>query len=179
MKKIVLAVIALCLFALPVFADTQEIQVINWSEAEESFTENGYHGLIYSFSKLGFDMMIPDGLESVDVPEEIVLERGIRAIFMDENQIRQVIVMFSNLYSETLDDVADLVSEKIEGAQFGYAQINGLNALLFTNPAENSATCVLNAGDGYYVQITISPSDDEYMHVMTNYIFAYITPIQE
>ncbi|MBQ6510311.1 MAG: hypothetical protein IJI07_12625 [Flexilinea sp.] len=179
MKKFLFVVIALCLIVFPVFAETEEVQVITWDEAEEAFTENGYHGLIYSFDKLGFEMMIPDGLEMAELTEEMFYDRGIMSVFIDESGTRQVVVELSNLYCETLDEVADMVSENVGDAQFAYAQINGLNALLFTNPGEDSVTCVLNAGDGYFVQVTVSPSEDEYMHAMTNYIFASIRPIEE
>ena len=83
MKKLFVVLMALCLFVLPVMAQTQDApQEINWADLEESFAETGYGSKFYDISELGFKILIPDGLDPIELSQDNI-DHGFVRIFIN------------------------------------------------------------------------------------------------
>ena len=181
MKKILIALIALCLFALPVMAQTQDNpQEITWEELEESFAETGYDYDFWDIPSLGISMMIPAGLEPMELSEDHI-DNGFVEIFATEDQSVAVLLSFRDLECETLADVEQLVIENIESAQIlGYYVINGLDALMFLNPGNEDLTVAMGTVDpGYFIQVSIKPITNEEINKLSGFIFGSIMAMEE
>ncbi len=181
MKTIYVVLLALCLFVLPVMAQTQDNpQVISWADLEESFAETGYNYDFWNIPRLGISMMIPAGLEQTELSQENI-DNGFVEIFATEDQSVAVLLSLRDLGCETLADVEQLVVENIENAQIlGYYRINGLDALMFLNPANEDLTVAIGMTDpGYYIQASIKPITNEEINKLSGFIFGSIMPLEE
>ncbi len=181
MKKLLVVLLALCLFALPVMAQTQDQpQEITWAELEESFAETGYNYDFWNIPRLGITMMIPAGLEQMELSQDYI-DNGFVEIFATEDQSVAVMLTLRDLGCETLADVEQLVLENIEDAQIlGYFVINGLDALMFLNPGNEDLTVAIGMTDpGHYIQVSIKPITNEEINKLSGFIFGSIQPLEE
>ena len=172
---------ALCLFVLPVMAQTQdEPKEITWAELEESFIETGYKGAFWNFPSLGISMMIPGGLDQTELSQEAV-DRGFVDIFATEDESVVIMISYRDLGCETLADVEELVLENLEGAYIiGYYKLNGLGALMFVNPENDDLTVAIGTTEpGYYIQVSIKPISNEEINSLSGFIFGSIMPYTE
>ena len=182
MRKIFFVLLALCLFVVPVMAQTPDNpQVINWSDLEDSFIETGYSGKFYDYESLGFRIMIPGGLNQAEELSEDLVEREFIDLFATEDREISVAVTYRFLDCATLEDVAALVQESIEGAQFaGFFVINGLDALMFLDPGNETMTTAFGTTEeGHYVQVSITPITNQEINSLSGYIFGSIQPLSE
>ena len=181
MKKLFIVLLALCLFALPAMAQTQDDpQSITWEELEESFVKTGYSGAFWDFPSLGISMMIPGGLDQTDLSQEAV-DRGFVDIFTTEDESVAIMISYRDLGCETLAEVEELVSENLENAHIlGYYTLNGLGSLMFMNPDNDDLTVAIGTTEpGYYIQVSIKPSSNEEINSLSGFIFGSIMPYTE
>lgn len=181
MKKLFIALLALCLFVLPAMAQTQDDPVaITWEELEESFIETGYSGAFWNFPSLGISILIPGGLDPYDLSEEAIAS-GYEGIFTTEDESVAVMISYRDLGCETLADVEDLIAENMENATIlGYYTINGLYSLMFMNPANDDLTVAIGTTEpGNYIQVSIKPISNEELNKLSGFILGSIQPLAE
>lgn len=181
MKKLLIVFLALCLFVLPVMAQTQdEPQEITWEELEESFAETGYGSSFWNIPSLGIQILIPDGLDQTDLSQEQI-DDGFVEIFATEDRSVAVLLSYRDLGCETLADVEELVLENIEDAQIlGYFVINGLDALMFLNPGNDDLTVAIGTTEPEnFIQVSIKPISNEEINKLSGFIFGSIQPLTE
>lgn len=181
MKKIFVVLLALCLFVIPVMAQTQDNpEEINWADLEESFAETGYNYDFWDIPRLGITMMIPGGLNQTELSQENI-DDGFVEIFATDDFSIAVLLSLRDLGCETLDELEDLVAENIENAQIlGYYRINGLNALMFLNPGNEDLTVAIPTdAPGNFIQVSIKPITNEEINKLSGFIFGSIQPLAE
>jgi len=181
MKKFFVVLLSICLFVLPVMAQTQDDpEVVKWEDLEESFIETGYGGGFWNISNLGISIMIPNGLNQLELSQDYI-DNGFVEIFATDDLDIAVLISLRDLACETLPDVANLVLENIEDAQIiGYYNYNGLDAMMFLNPGNEELTSVIGTTEpGYYIQVSIKPITNEEINKLSGFIFGSIQPIAE
>ena len=181
MKKLFVVLMALCLFVLPVMAQTQdEPKEITWAELEESFIETGYKGAFWNFPSLGISMMIPGGLDQTELSQEAV-DSGFVDIFATEDESVAVMISYRDLGCETLAEVEELVTENLENAKIlGYYTLNGLGSLMFLNPDNDDLTVAIGTTEpGYFIQVSIKPISNEEINSLSGFILGSIMPLEE
>lgn len=181
MKKLLVVLLALCIFVMPAMAQTpDDPQIVNWEDLEESFIETGYGGDFWNLPSLGISLLIPKGLDQVELSQEDI-DDGFVSVFATEDLNVQVLISLRDLECDTLVDVYHLVENNIENAQFaGFFRYNGLDALMFLNPATEDLTSVIpTVDDGYYIQVSIKPITNEEINKLSGFIFGSIMPMSE
>lgn len=180
MKKLIIVLLALCLFAVPVMAQTQEDpKVVNWEEdLEQSFIDAGLAGQFYLFGDYGLQFLVPAGLEPVELTEEHAAH-GIFGAFAAEDSDRQIVASYLDYGVDTLEDVAQLEKQaRGDNMKFGgFYVVNGLNAILFVDT--NSDVLVVNiaaTAPQQFIKLTIGPVSDEGLNALTGYFVGSIKP---
>ena len=182
MKKLFVVLLALCLFVMPAMAQTKdEPEAINWEDLEKDFNETGYGYEFYDISEHGFKIMIPNGLEPTELSQKDI-ENGFVRYFATEDQSVRVLISYRNLGCETLADLEELITENVENAKIaGYYIINGLDALIFLNPADEDLTAAIGTTEpGYFIQVSLEPViSNEEINKLSGFIFGSIQPLTE
>lgn len=181
MKKLVLVVFMLCLLAIPAIGQTIDSPVTTtWEELEESFIETGYGADFYDINDFGFRILIPNGLEPVELSDEQI-KNGFIVDFANEDHSAAVIVVYRDMQCESLEELADYIAENLgEDKIAGYYRMNGLDGLVFVNPENEELVCALKATEGgYFVQVSIQPTSNEELNKLSGFIFGSIQKIEE
>lgn len=180
MKKLLIVLLALCLFAVPVMAQTQEEPVVTvWEgDLENSFIEAGIAAKFYVFGDYGIQFLVPAGFEPVELTEEHAAH-GIFGAFTNEDNGWEIVASFLDYGVDTLEEVAMLEKEaRGDNMKFGgFYQINGLNAIIFADV--NNDTLVVNVSTSVpqnFIKICLSPISDEVFNSVTGYITGSIQP---
>ena len=180
MKKIILVLFALCLFVIPAMAQTPDNpQVMTWEELEESFVEKGGSGTFYNIIDLGLTIMIPDGLDEMELSDESK-ENGYFALFANqEDTSMRVLVIERPLGVSTLEEVAQLVIDNMNAQLAGFYTINGFDALIFADEENKEVVCVIpTTVEGSFIQVAVQPTDNETMNALSGYIFGSLKPYE-
>ena len=180
MKKIILVLFALCLFVIPAMAQTPDNpQVMTWEELEESFVEKGGSGSFYNFAKLGFSVMIPDGLEQMELSDESI-ENGFVDLFANqEDTSMRVLVIVRDLGVTSLEELAQAVVDNMNAQVAGFYNINGFDAIIFYDTDNNEIVCVIPTNaESTFIQIAVQPADNETMNALSGYIFGSLRPYE-
>lgn len=181
MKKIILVLFALCLFALPVMAQTiDDPAVTTWDELVDSFLEKGYEGTFYNFTNLGFSILIPSGFTDIEITEALE-EKGIVGYFEgEEDESNLILVIIRDLGVETLGEVAEMAVENLDAQFAGYYKINGFDAIIFADEINDEVVCVIPTNlEGTFIQVSVQPISDELMNAYSGYIFGSLQPFAE
>lgn len=181
MKKILIIVLALCLFVIPAMAQTQDNPTVaNWEDLEEDFIATGYSGTFYTLNDYGIQLLIPGGLEPVELTDE-QLEDGFVALFGTDDGSVYIPVTFRDLECETLPEVAEMALTGHEERQFGgFYKINGLDAiLLYDGGTDHLIVVIPTSLDSHYLQVSITPISNEEINSLSGFIIGSIQPIPE
>ena len=81
MKRFIVVLLAVLLFALPVMAQEEDNPVVlTWEgDIEDTFVKEGLSGTIYNINDLGIKFLVPEGLEPTEVSEADMEENGVFA----------------------------------------------------------------------------------------------------
>ena len=181
MKNLLILVLAFCLISIPAMAQTQENPTVaNWEDLEEDFIATGYSGTFYTLNDYGIQLLIPGGLEPVELSEE-QREDGFVAIFATDDGSIFIAVTFRDLECETLPEVAEMALTGHEERKFGgFYKLNGLDAILLFDGAADQLTAVIPTTlDMHYLQVSITPISNEKVNSLSGFIIGSIQPIPE
>ena len=181
MKKLFIVLLSLCILVLPAMAQTaDDPEVVVWEDLEKSFIETGYGGSFWNIPSLGISIMIPNGLNQMELSQDYI-DNGFVEIFATDDLDIAVAVSLRDLECEDFPEVADLVLENIENAQIvGFYKFNGLDAMMFLNPGNEELTSVIGTTEpGYYIQVSIKPITNEEINKLSGFIFGSIQPFVE
>ncbi len=164
MKKLVFVVLAVLLLTFSaVFAqetETETVQEINWEDIASVVEESGLEGQFYNVSDLGIVMWIPAQLQEVELTEEDV-ENGYLCYLSDEEETAAVAVIAGDGDGMTLDDWYAQLSEDEDVAELEYGLINGLAAVTYSLPEDDTNNVTFVTDSGYLVEFTFWPASDE------------------
>ena len=184
MKKFLLVLFAVLLFAIPVIAQEEDNPVVlTWEDdIENVFIENGHSGTFYNIPDLGIKLLVPEGLEPVELTETEINENGLAAAFVNEDSSKQIIVSLRDLGVDNLYDLSILARDSIgEGFKYGgFYKLNGLNAIVFMNTERDELTAAISTTEPqYFIQVSILPISDEDMNILSGFILGSIQPYTE
>ena len=112
----------------------------------------------------------------------MIIIHGFVRYFATEDQNVRVLISYRNLGCETLADLEELITENVENATIaGYYVINGLDALIFLNPADEDLTAAIGTTEpGYFIQVSLEPViSNEEINKLSGFIFGSIQPLTE
>ena len=181
MKKLFFVLLALCIFVFPVMAQTEDAPAVTkWEDLEEDFIATGYSGTFYTITDLGMKLLVPGGLEPVELSEESI-DRGFVAAFMTEDESITLAISLRDLECETLKDVAELAISNNENIKFGgFYTINGIDAIMFYNPdTDELTTAIPTSKDGHFIQISLSPMQNEEVNKLSGFVMGSIQLVSE
>ena len=182
MKKLLFVLLALCLFVIPVMAQTaDDPQVINWSDLEDDFEASKFGGTIYNIADLGIQFLVPNGLNPVDL-SDASKEDGAVAAFLDETGTLSEVIYFRDLDVDTLTEVAELASRTMGGFKFpGYFKVNGFDAIMiYSGETDELITVIPTDQPQLFIQLALKPiSQSEDLNSVSGFIFGSLSPYSE
>jgi len=182
MKRFIVVLLAVLLFALPVMAQEEDNPVVlTWEgDIEDTFVKEGLSGTIYDINDLGIKFLVPEGLEPTEVSEADMEENGVFAAFLSEDGKKQIIVSFRDLEVDTLGDVALLARDSIGEENFhygGFYRFNGLNGIVFMDANRDQLTAAIGTTEPqHFIQITMLPISNEEMNALSGFVLGSIQP---
>ena len=182
MKKILVVLLAVLLFALPVMAQEKDNPVVtNWEgDMEDSFIEKEYAGQFYLFPDYGIQFLVPAGLDPMELTEEDT-ENSVFGAFASEEG-HSIFAQLLNYGVDTLEEVAMFEKEQRgDDMHFaGYYVLNGLNAIIFMDSESDVLVAnIETSAPQNFIKITISPISNENLNALSGYILASIQPYSE
>ena len=178
MKKLLVMLTLLCVALLPfaVMAETAT-ETITWDEVGAPMAEAaGIEGDFYAMEELNLAIWLPDELNEVEITEEDAAE-GILSVLTDEEGSCALIITCVNQEGITLEELlASAIEDGMKEPEL--VNINGLDALCYTD-AENNAGCIaLVYTDGDVVIFSFTPIDVEGADVIFGLIMSSLMPLE-
>ncbi|MBQ9009125.1 MAG: hypothetical protein IJ088_07345 [Clostridia bacterium] len=180
MKKILILVLSLvlCLVAVSVFAENDEVQVVDWeTDILPQLGDNVNMGDFYIYENFGMKVWIPNNMKQVDVTAEEAAS-GYADRFITEDE-KYVISVFSNDIGKDFDTYFnDLQTESdIESVKRG--KINGLNAIFYHRISSDQEVFSFTGGDNWVVELYFSPATDADFATFIQIIAASVQALSE
>lgn len=160
MKKLVAIVLSLmlCLSMMASIAEST-IPELYWEDVEAQLAEAGAEGDFVSFEDAGVAMWVPTVLQSVDLTDEF-LEAGYIGYFATADQSAAVGVRFLEVENMTAEAYAANVAE-VGGTDVELVYLNDLLMVTYLFEEGNSLNASLVYEDGYILEISFVPANDE------------------
>ena len=182
MKKLLFVFLALCLFAVPVMAQTaDDPQVINWEDLEDDWNNFKFGGQFYHITDLGIQFLVPNGLNQIGLSDADI-ESGAYAAFFDETATLSEIIYLRDLGVDTLTEVAELASKNMAGFKFpGYFKLNGFDAIMiYSGETDELITVIPTDQPQLFIQLALKPiSQSEDLNSVSGFIFGSLSPYSE
>ena len=159
MKKLLFVLLALCLFVVPVMAQTaDDPQIINWEDLEDDWNNFKFGGRLYTNPNIGIQFLVPNGLNPIDLTDDQI-EDGIVDAFVDETGTMSEILYLRNLGVDTLTEVAELASKTLQGFKFpGYFKVNGFDAIMVYSGETDELIAVFETNTPQtFIQLGLKP----------------------
>jgi hypothetical protein len=176
MKKMIAVLALLCAVVLP-FSAMAETPVIVWDEVGAPVVEAAeIAGDFCSLPELGLAIFVPEGLYSVEVPEEDAAA-GRLYLLTDEDQSRALIVDAVHVDGMTLDQALD---NAVANGMFEpeIVNIHGLSALTYKNEAINAGCIVLVDTNSNMIIFSFGPFSEEGADMIFYLICSSIMPLE-
>ena len=162
MKKFLLIMAAvLLLTASAVCAqETATVTEVNWSDIEQTVLENDLGGGFYSVGELGIKMWIPDVLTETELSEEDI-ENGYLSYLTTQEEDAVAAITATDLDGVSLKDYAKLLEGEDGVKEIEYVLLNGIEAVSYDMPENDTMTVSFGTDTGYIVEFTFWPMSDE------------------
>ena len=171
MKKLLAVLMLLCLFATAALAEVTEV---NWSDVEPVLEASGVEGDFWTFDEVAVKIWLPAELQPSELTEEDTAN-GFIAHFADAEQTAQVSVVYVDVDGMSLEDYAAYLTE--EGAQdIAMEIINGLQAVEYTLPEQDSLSVAFATESGSILEITMMPLSEEGADMVWGMVGSSIQP---
>lgn len=156
MKKLFALILALGLLCSVASA---EETVINWEDMIPVIEASGLEGDFVLLEDLGLMIWLPEGMESVEVPEDQAAA-GRLALFISEDQTAYFAVDAANVEGMTLDAYyTNVQAANVEDVEM--VTLNGLNAVTYKDNDTNVWSAVLVDTNSNIINFIMGPASDE------------------
>ena len=166
MKKIFVSLTMLALIFAAVlsgtaFAQTETATVVNWEDVYPSVEESGISGTFYNVGDSGLCMWIPDGIFYEEKLTDEEVESGYMAYLTTDNNSAVISVTYAVIEGMDVPGLYDLLAETEGVEELEFVVINGIAAVTYKMPEQDSMTVSFVDDDSYIYEFTFSPASDE------------------
>ena len=155
MKKLFAILMALCLMLSAAAAETAV--EVNWADTFGPAIEAGnVKGEFVTFDEIAVKIWIPEGLQAVELSEEDKAN-GYIGYFTESTDNATVAVVYADVNGMSIEDYAAQV-QQIEGVtEVEMATVNGLPAVNYQMPADDTVSVAFATEAGYILEVTMYP----------------------
>ena len=171
MKKILAILMLLCVFATAALAEVAEV---NWSDVEPILEASGVEGEFRTFDEVAVKIWLPAEMQPSELTDDDK-EQGFIAHFTDAEQSAQVSVVYVDVNGMSLEDYAAYLPE-VGAENVEMEIINGLQAVEYTLPEQDSLSVAFASDSGSILEITMNPLSEEGADVVWAMVGASIQP---
>ncbi len=181
-KSVVYLTVIAMLFAAVLsgtaFAQTETVTEVNWEDVSAAVEEAGISGDFYNVSDTGLRMWIPDVFSEVELTEEDV-EDGLIAYLMPADESAAISVSHAYIEELTVDGYYNLLTETEGVEELEYVVINGIAAVSYKLPEQDTMTVSFVDDAGYVYEFTFGPASDEGFLSVATLIAASIQTVED
>lgn len=175
MKKILSVVLMLCLMTTVALAE--QMPAVNWADFEPVVKAANITGEFHTFDEIAVKIWLPDGMKSVELTEEDK-NGGYIGYFMPDDKSAQMGVTYVNVEGTTLEDYAKHLSSESDVTEVMMCTVNGLSAVSYKMPAQDSVSIAFATEAGYVLEVTCAPASGENAEMLWAAVMASIQAAQ-
>jgi len=169
MKKLFALVLALCLLCgCTALADNE----ITWEQVEPTLEQAGINGNFYTFDQIAVAIFIPEGLESVELPDDSYI-----GYFAAEDG-SAVAVQYVNVEGMTLESYTEALAG-VGATEIETGTVNGLPCVTYEMPANKTINIAFTTEAGYILEVVVGPVTDDNSKLGASAILASIQAVPQ
>ena len=169
MKKLFALVLALCLLCgCTALADNE----ISWEQVEPLLEQSGVNGNMYTFDQIAVAIFIPEGLESVELPDDSYI-----GYFAAEDG-SAVAVQYVNVEGMDLETYTAALPG-VGATEIETGTVNGLPCVTYEVPANKTMNIAFTTEAGYILEVVVGPVEDDNAKTAAGFIMASIMAVPQ
>ena len=169
MKKLFALVLALCLLCgCTALADNE----ISWEQVEPLLEQAGVNGNLYTFDQIHVAIFIPEGLESVELPDDSYI-----GYFAAEDG-SAVAVQYVNVEGMDLETYTAALPG-VGATEIETGTVNGLPCVTYEVPANKTMNIAFTTEAGYILEVVVGPVEDDNAKTAAGIIMASIQAVPQ
>ena len=169
MKKLFALVLALCLLCgCTALADNE----ISWEQVEPLLEQSGVNGNLYTFDQIAVAIFIPEGLESVELPDDSYI-----GYFAAEDG-SAVAVQYVNVEGMDLETYTAALPG-VGATEIETGTVNGLPCVTYEMPANKTMNIAFTTEAGYILEVVVGPVEDDNAKTAAGFIMASVMPVPQ
>ena len=169
MKKLFALVLALCLLCgCTALADNE----ISWEQVEPLLEQAGVNGNLYTFDQIAVAIFIPEGLESVELPDDSYI-----GYFAAEDG-SAVAVQYVNVEGMDLETYTAALPG-VGATEIETGTVNGLPCVTYEMPANKTMNIAFTTEAGYILEVVVGPVEDDNAKTAAGFIMASIMAVPQ
>ena len=169
MKKLFALVLALCLLCgCTALADNE----ISWEQVEPLLEQSGVNGNLYTFDQIAVAIFIPEGLESVELPDDSYI-----GYFAAEDG-SAVAVQYVNVEGMDLETYTAALPG-VGATEIETGTVNGLPCVTYEMPANKTMNIAFTTEAGYILEVVVGPVEDDNAKTAAGFIMASIMAVPQ
>ena len=169
MKKLFALVLALCLLCgCTALADNE----ISWEQVEPLLEQAGVNGNLYTFDQIAVAVFIPEGLESVELPDDSYI-----GYFAAEDG-SAVAVQYVNVEGMDLETYTAALPG-VGATEIETGTVNGLPCVTYEMPANKTMNIAFTTEAGYILEVVVGPVEDDNAKTAAGFIMASIMAVPQ
>ena len=174
MKKFVVLLSILLLFAIPAMAQAQEISEIDWEDWKVGLDVTATHGDSVDIEEAGIRLFIPELVKPMDLPEALS-SNGYLAYFRSDDYTMMVIISKETAEGKTpADYVEEMRSYIPEIKMTDQWKINGIDAAIFEDLSHDERDCILKPSDEFLIRVSVQPVSEYVASMLSDFVFASV-----
>ena len=169
MKKLFALVLALCLLCgCTALADNE----ISWEQVEPLLEQSGVNGNLYTFDQIAVAIFIPEGLESVELPNDSYI-----GYFAAEDG-SAVAVQYVNVEGMDLETYTAALPG-VGATEIETGTVNGLPCVTYEVPANKTMNIAFTTEAGYILEVVVGPVEDDNAKTAAGFIMASVMAVPQ
>ena len=169
MKKLFALVLALCLLCgCTALADNE----ISWEQVEPLLEQSGVNGNMYTFDQIAVAIFIPEGLESVELPDDSYI-----GYFAAEDG-SAVAVQYVNVEGMDLETYTAALPG-VGATEIETGTVNGLPCVTYEVPANKTMNIAFTTEAGYILEVVVGPVEDDNAKTAAGFIMASVMAVPQ
>ncbi len=169
MKKLFALVLALCLLCgCTALADNE----ISWEQVEPLLEQSGVNGNLYTFDQIAVAIFIPEGLESVELPDDSYI-----GYFAAEDG-SAVAVQYVNVEGMDLETYTAALPG-VGATEIETGTVNGLPCVTYEMPANKTMNIAFTTEAGYILEVVVGPVEDDNAKTAAGFIMASVMAVPQ
>lgn len=169
MKKLFALVLALCLLCgCTALADNE----ISWEQVEPLLEQSGVNGNLYTFDQIAVAIFIPEGLESVELPDDSYI-----GYFAAEDG-SAVAVQYVNVEGMDLETYTAALPG-VGATEIETGTVNGLPCVTYEVPANKTMNIAFTTEAGYILEVVVGPVEDDNAKTAAGFIMASVMAVPQ